>query len=213
MRLGIFGGTFNPIHLGHLRAAEEVRFKAELDRVIFIPSGNPPLKFEDMVDASHRYNMVGIAISTNPFFVVSDIEVAEKEKSYTVNTVQRLRELYPKDELFFILGVDAFLDLPNWWQPYRLISMIDFIIVTRPNFAFSDIVLKSPFIKADTLDILDDQDSISLVSDREARLIKVTEMDISSTEIRKLLKERKSIKYLLPESVEDYICRHGLYIN
>jgi nicotinate-nucleotide adenylyltransferase len=210
MRFGIFGGTFNPIHYGHLRAAEEVRYKAGLDKVIFIPSGNPPLKTEEIIEASHRYGMVRIATASNPHFVVSDIEINEKEKSYTVNTVKKLKEIYPDDELFFILGTDAFLDIPNWWQPYELINMIDFILITRPGFGSSENILKSPFIKTNSFNT---HESLSLISERKVFLVKVTAIDISSTEIRRLLKENKSIKYLLPESIEEYIYKHNLYRN
>lgn len=214
MRLGIFGGTFNPIHYGHLRAAEEVRYKTGLDKVIFIPSGNPPLKTEEIIEASHRYNMVRIATASNPDFVVSDLEIAEKEKSYTVNTIKKLREIFPDDELFFILGIDAFLDIPNWWQPYELISMIDFILITRPGFEPSEIVLKSPFVKVSSFSLSDDNHKcIELISGRKGLLVEVTAMDISSTKIRRLLKDNKSVKYLIPEPVEQYIYKHFFYLD
>jgi nicotinate-nucleotide adenylyltransferase len=212
MRFGIFGGTFNPIHYGHLRAAEEVRYKAGLDKVIFIPSGNPPLKTEEIIEASHRYSMVRIATASNPYFVVSDIEITEKEKSYTVNTIKKLRDIYPDDELFLILGIDAFLDIPNWWKPYDLINMIDFILITRPGFEPSEVIIKSPFVKSNPISSSANlYKSISLISEKTAFLINVTAIDISSTEIRKLLKENKSIKYLLPESIEEYIHKHNIY--
>ena len=207
MKLGILGGTFNPIHFGHLRAAEETRDKAGLDKVVFVPSGNPPLKTADTIDASHRYIMTKLATDSNVDFVVSDVELRQEEKSYTVNTIQRLREIYPEDELFFILGVDAFMDMPNWWLPDVLMSMVDFILVTRPGFDMTD-VAKSPYIE-------DGQraggDFLRLVSGKKVIPVQVTPMDISSTEIRRLLREGLSIKYLLPEPVERYIYGHDLY--
>jgi len=210
MRLGIFGGTFNPIHYGHLRAAEEVRYKINLDRVIFIPSGNPPLKSSELSDAAHRYAMTKLATDSNVNFVVSDIELRQTEKSFTVNTLERLFEIYAGEELFFILGIDAFLDIQNWRQPDRLISMIDLIILKRPGFDLKDII-KSPFIsghiKTDRLI----GETIPLKGGRKAVIVDIRTLDISSSDIRELVREGKSIKYILPETVEKYIYTHNLY--
>ena len=205
MRLGIFGGTLNPIHFGHLRAAEEVRDKLAIDRIIFMPSGNPPLKVSGLIEASHRYAMTRLATSSNVNFLVSDLEVLKTEKSYTVDTLERLLAIYPGDELFFILGLDTFLDMPNWRQPERLSGMVDFIVVTRPGFDPADIG-KSPYIKH-----MEGPGLWALSSGKRAIHVKITAMDISSTNIRRLLKEGKDIKYLLPETVEQYIYSHKLY--
>ncbi|BCB97088.1 putative nicotinate-nucleotide adenylyltransferase [Dissulfurispira thermophila] len=219
MRLGIFGGTFNPIHFGHLRAAEEVREKLNLHKVIFMPSGNPPLKTLDLIEASHRYTMTRLATASNVDFVVSDIEVRQTKKSYTVNTIQMLYDIYPDDELFFILGIDAFLDISNWWQPDVLISLIDFILVTRPGYGVEDI-LKSPYINRQSCHCEEQSDEaissneiFQLKSGKKAFVLEITPIGISSTEIRRLLKEDKSIKYLVPEIVEDYIYKYKLYPN
>lgn len=206
MRLGILGGTFNPIHFGHLRAAEEAREKINLDKVIFMPSGNPPLKTADLIDASHRYAMTRLATASNVNFVVFDLEIRQTRKSYTVNTIQSLHEIYPEDELYFILGTDAFMDLPNWRQPEVLISMIDFVVVTRPGFNSKDI-FKSPYIRKSRLS----SKPLIMTSGRKVISVQTTQMDISSTKIRRLLKENKSIKYLLPKEVENYIYSHTLY--
>jgi len=197
LRLGIFGGTFNPVHSGHLRTAEEARYKLRLDKVIFVPAGNPPLKERDAVAASHRYAMATLAAASNKDFIVSDLEAVKRGKSYTVDTLQMLRKRYPGDELFFILGSDAFLDMPKWREPEKLTGMTDFIIVARPGFSF-DAIEGSPYI-------------VSLVSGRSAFLVPVTQMDISSSGIRRLVEEEKSIKYLLPASVERYIKKNKLY--
>ncbi|MBA4348960.1 MAG: nicotinic acid mononucleotide adenylyltransferase [Thermodesulfovibrio sp.] len=210
MRLGIFGGTFNPIHYGHLRAAEEVRYKINLDRVIFIPSGNPPLKSSELSDAAHRYAMTKLATDLNVNFVVSDIELRQTGKAYTVNTLERLFEIYAGDELFFVLGIDAFLDIPNWRQPDRLIGMIDFIILTRPGFDLKDII-KSPFISGRIKTDRIVGETITLKGGRKAIIVDIRPLDISSTEIRELAREDKSIKYILPEAVEKYIYTHNLY--
>ncbi|MEW5745027.1 MAG: nicotinate-nucleotide adenylyltransferase [Nitrospirota bacterium] len=212
MRLGIFGGTFNPVHFGHLRTAEEVREAAGLDRVVFIPSGSPPLKATDLVDAAHRYEMVALAAGGNARFLVSDIELRQTGKSYTAVTFRRLREHYPDDELFFILGIDAFLDLPHWWQPESLIELTDFIVVLRPGFTFADIAT-SPYIasRGESVGEGTAPGIRMLKSGKSVILLEVTQLAVSSTEIRRLLREGKSIRYLVPEAVEAYIHRHGLY--
>jgi nicotinate-nucleotide adenylyltransferase len=183
--------------------------------------------------------MTRLATASNVNFVVSDLEIRQIEKSYTVNTIQRLCEIYPGDELFFILGIDAFLDIPNWWQPDVLTGMVDFILVTRPGFDLMD-VLKSPYVKQQSChshprksqtfwgprcEEQSDEaissnkiatpsarnDIFRLKSGRKALVLQMTPMGISSTEIRRLLREGKSIKYLLPDKVEEYIYQHNLY--
>ena len=217
MRLGIFGGTFNPVHSGHLRTAEEARYKLRLDKVIFVPAGNPPLKERDAVAASHRYAMATLAAASNKDFIVSDFEAVKRGKSYTVDTLQMLRKRCPGDELFFILGSDAFLDMPKWREPEKLTGMTDFIIVGRPGFSF-DAIAGSPYIVslkshegASVQPAAGPYTCYSLMSGRSAFLVPVTQMDISSTGIRRLVEEKRSIKYLLPASVERYIKKHKLY--
>jgi nicotinate-nucleotide adenylyltransferase len=121
---GIFGGTFNPIHYGHLRSAEEVREKFGLDKILFVPAGSPPLKTEGIADALHRQEMLRLAVTDNKFFELSDIECRLPGKSYTVNTIEQLKEANPDAKFFFILGIDAFIDIPNWWQPEILITLL-----------------------------------------------------------------------------------------
>lgn len=218
MKVGIFGGTFNPIHYGHLRAAEEVREKLGFDKVLFIPSGSPPLKTEELADAIHRYKMTRLALVTNRLFELSDIECRLSGKSYTVTTVERLKENNPEVEFFFILGVDAFLDITNWWHPERLVTLTNFVIISRPGFRFIDLQV-SPYIKINRR-ILEELDnakietySIKLKSNRDVTFLKLTPIGTSSTEIRTLIKQGKSIKYLLPAEVESYIIANKLYGN
>ncbi len=209
MRLGIFGGTFNPVHSGHLRTAEEARYKLRLDKIIFVPSGKPPLKEHNAVAASHRYTMVVLGTASNKDFIVSDLETVKRGKSYTVDTLRLLQKKYAGDELFFILGTDAFLEIPKWHQPEKLMSMTDFIIVARPGVGF-DAIADSPYIQyVESRD--DTYTCCSLVSGRSAFLVPVTQLDISSTGIRRLAGRKMSIKYLLPASVELYIKKHKLY--
>jgi nicotinate-nucleotide adenylyltransferase len=210
MKLGIFGGTFNPPHFGHLRTAEEVRDAACLDMVIFMPSGNPPMKTSGLAEAAHRYEMVRRAVLNNKGFTVSDMEVRQSEISYTVTTLLSLREQYPEDELFFILGMDAFLDMPNWRQPERLVELSDFIVVTRPGVQPEEMAM-SPFVAPHSRSAQADPDKYTLVSGRRAALVRVTPLDISSTAVRTMVGQGKSIRYLLPEAVEEYIHEHRLY--
>jgi nicotinate-nucleotide adenylyltransferase len=210
MKLGIFGGTFNPIHLGHLRAAEEVRYLAGLDKVIFMPSGNPPLKSSELAEASHRYAMTRLATQSNVNFLVSDIEMRQDVKSYTIATVNTLSRMYPEDELFFIMGLDAFLDMSNWREPERLITSINFIIVTRPGFDVKELNA-SPYAEGEAIKFDAGAVSLRLRGGRKAWVAAVSVFDISSTTIRRLAMQGKSIKYLLPEAVEHYILSHRLY--
>ncbi len=218
MKIGIFGGTFNPIHYGHLRAAEEVRERLDLTKIIFIPSKDPPLKTRKLIDSEHRYKMTELAISGNNLFEISDIEYKRSGKSYTVHTIEKLRNIYQDADLYFILGIDTFLEISNWWHPERLISLIDFIVISRPSFKFINL-LSSPYIPKPkhVLESLDKAEielcPIKLKSKRELIAFRIPLIEISATEIRRLMLEGKSIKYLLPESVESYIIANRLYMH
>jgi nicotinate-nucleotide adenylyltransferase len=218
MKIGIFGGTFNPVHYGHLRAAEEVREKLKFDKILFIPSGSPPLKTEEIADAIHRYKMTRLAIVTNRLFELSDIECRLPGKSYTVNTIGELKKAHPGVDFFFILGIDSFLDIINWHQPEKIVTLTNFVIISRPSFKFIDLK-SSPYIKINSR-ILKELDnakietySIKLKSNRNVIFLSLTPIGISSTEIRRLMEQGKSIKYLLPAEVESYIIANKLYKN
>jgi len=216
MKVGIFGGTFNPIHYGHLRAAEEVGEQLGLDRVLFVPSGNPPLKTKDIAPARQRFVMARIAIKDNRLFALSDIESRLPGKSYTVRTIEALQKENRQAEFSLILGIDAFLDIANWWHPEHLVTLSHFIIISRPGYAFLDLQ-SSPYIKIKKpiLQALDAGDieshTATLLSQREAVLLRLTPLSISSTEIRRLVRLGSSIKYLLPPAVQSYIITHKLY--
>jgi nicotinate-nucleotide adenylyltransferase len=216
LRIGVFGGTFNPIHYGHLRAAEEVREMLAFDKVLFVPSGTPPLKTEDLTDARKRFEMSRLAIAGNRAFGVLDVESNKPEKSYTVETLEVLLKLYGEAELYFMLGIDAFLDIPNWWMPEKLVSMVNFAVLARPGRSFVDL-LSSPYMDVEEgiLKELDGSDggsmTLRLKSLKEAVLVKITTLDISSSSIRRSIREGLSIKYLLPENVESFIISHKLY--
>ncbi|RJQ20538.1 MAG: nicotinate-nucleotide adenylyltransferase [Nitrospiraceae bacterium] len=217
MKLGICGGTFNPIHYGHLRTAEEVRDKLSLDKILFIPAGRPPFEKSGLIRASHRYKMVKLAIADNPCFEVSDIEVKMKGKSFTVDTIRKLGEKYKGSELFFILGIDAFLDLPHWKQPDKLVSLTNMIIISRPGYSFTGLVA-SPYlgeVRKKTLKELDEGRksvfSFGISGNKKGFLCRVTPLDTSASAVRNLIISGKSVKYLLPDSVESYIISHKLY--
>ena len=216
MKIGIFGGTFNPIHYGHLRSAEETRAMLGLERIFFIPSGNPPLKSKDLADAGHRYNMVKRAVRGNPYFKVLDIECVRPGKSYTVNTLEQLLRKYVDVDFYFILGIDAFLDIPNWREPEKIISLTNFIVLSRPCHRFADLI-QSPYLETkksglESLDRGENALSTAIIkSGKKVLFAKVTPIGTSSTDIRKSVKKGRSIKYLLPANVESYIISNSLY--
>lgn len=217
MRIGILGGTFNPIHYGHLRAAEEVQEMFALDKILFIPSGKPALKKSELISARHRYEMTKIALKKNPLFDISNIEIKTRATSYSVITLSRLTSEYKKSEFFFMLGVDAFLDLPKWKEPARLMEFTNLIIISRPGFSFIDLSA-SPYLANVSKKTLKELDkgiktkvSFNPKTGKKTSLCKVTGLNISASRIRDLVRAGESIKYLLPDSVESYIISHTLY--
>ncbi len=217
-KIGIYGGTFNPIHYGHLRTAEEVFEFFTLDRVLFIPSGLTPFDKPDLAKPERRYSMVKTAINGNPRFRISNIELKTIGKSYTVDTIRKLKEKYKDSELFFILGIDAFLDLPCWKQPDKLIRLANLVIISRPGYSFSDLV-SSPYMDGVSRRILKELDkgsrttfAFDISTKQQCHLCNVTGLNISASGIRKLIISGGNINYLLPESVKSYIISNKLYI-
>ena len=215
-RLGIIGGTFNPIHYGHLAAAEEVRDRLKLDRVLFIPSFLPPHKQEeDMPSAVQRLEMVRLAISGNNHFKVSDIEVKRGGKSYTIETIETLLPQHPGAELYFITGLDSFLDIQTWKDWERLLALCFFVVLSRPGSSFADLA-RVVFMKESAPDLaaLDRQETAQVVmksGDFRIYLERISFYDISSTDIRMRIRQVRTIKYHLPEAVEHYIIENKLY--
>ena len=198
MKVGIMGGTFDPIHWGHLIIAEEVREALGLSEVLFIPCGQPWLKLErPITPAVHRVEMMRLAVGTTPQFKLSEVEVQRSGPSYSVDTLVELREqLGGGAELFFIVGCDALADLARWKEPQRLIQLCSLVAVPRLNF-------NSPDLKA----------LERSVPGVRQRLINVATpiIDISSSRIRERVRKGQSIRYLVPEKVEEYIARQKLY--
>ena len=221
-RIGIFGGTFNPIHFGHLRAAEETREHFDLDKIIFLPSGIPPLKNQELAKLDHRLEMARIAIAGNPSFEVSSLEGEEEGPSYTVKTVEKLNSIYPSDRLYFMMGLDTFKELEKWYMPEKLASLINFVVFSRPGSEFKDFFL-SPYLREsdnpekrefeiyalshDVMECLE----LTLKSGRELLLFRTSAFEISASYIRRLVREGKSARYLLPAGVISYIITNNLY--
>ncbi|MFA4028841.1 MAG: hypothetical protein GDYSWBUE_001123 [Candidatus Fervidibacterota bacterium] len=195
-RLGIMGGTFDPIHMAHLLAAEEARFRFNLDKVVFVPCGVPVHKKPyEVTPAEHRYAMVLLATTGNPHFEVSRIEIERQGPSYAIDTVRAFKRLYGNGvTLFFITGADAVLEILTWRDADKLVELCRFIAVTRPGYDLSKLeeVLGERYASA--IDVLH-----------------IPEMDISSTKIRERVRNGEPIRYMVPDAVYDYIMRHGLY--
>jgi len=187
MKIGILGGTFNPIHIGHLILAEEAREKLGLDKIIFVPAFLPPHKDNsDIAPAGMRLNMVKLASGGNKHFAVSDIEIKRDGRSYTIETIKKFKEIYPKEELYFLIGSDLLKYLDDWKDVSEIIKMVKFIAVTRPGYPLEKIP--------------------AYISTLAIRAV-----DISGFEIRSCIKEGKSFRYLVPEAVYNFIIKKRLY--
>lgn len=219
MKIGIYGGAFNPIHYGHLRTALEVFELFSLDKIVFIPAGKTPFEKPALEKAIHRYEMVKRAVRGNKYFIVSDIELKSRGKSFTVDTIKELRARFTDCEFYFILGIDAYLDLPYWKQPERLMKITNFVVISRPGYSFRELS-GSPYlsgIKIKTLKELDDGKRTIMTHDtcdnQKIFLCHVTGINISASYIRNIIRAGRDIKYLLPDSVKSYIISHKLYKN
>ncbi len=214
MRTGILGGTFNPIHLAHLRVAEEVRERCALDRIVFIPAADPPHKpIAEEVSFAHRMAMVREAIEDNPAFVASDLEARRAGKSYSVDTLEILRAEAPEDEFFFIIGMDSFRDLASWRDYRRLFALTHLVVASRPGVEMRNPLEFLPIALREEFCYLCDKSLKKLrhSSGHEVIFLEEVFLDISSTRIRTLVAQQQSIRYLVPDAVATYIREHGLY--
>ena len=188
-RLGIMGGTFDPIHHGHLVAASEVAAEFELDEVVFVPTGQPWQKSDKQVSpAEHRYLMTVVATASNPRFTVSRVDIDRPGNTYTVDTLRDIRARRPDSELFFITGADALGQILTWKDVEELWDLAHFVGVTRPGYALADLGL---------------EDDISLME--------IPAMAISSTDCRNRVARGRPVWYLVPDGVVQYITKHHLY--
>lgn len=199
LNIGLMGGTFDPIHIGHLVTAEEARQQFSLDYVIFIPAGRPPHKEKKQVSpAEHRSLMTTLAVMSNPSFIVSPVEVDKEEPSYTIDTLRYFKSQgAPGANLYFITGADAIMEILTWKDYGSLIKLCTFIAVSRPEYPLE----KLSEITANRFPELKSK----------IHLLEIPALAISSTFIRKRVALGKTIKYLTPEPVEQYIKKHGLY--
>lgn len=220
-RLGLFGGTFNPIHLGHVQVVREVKAGFDLDKILIIPSALPPhKKLNSVVAAEDRLEMIRLAFSNDPTFVISDIELKRSGPSYTIDTVRHFKSISPENtKLYFILGMDAFLEIDTWKSYNDLFDLIPFIVMSRPisgenrtqsKWKSLNNYLQSTISKDYTFSLA--QSSFIHVKKQPVYVFNVTPVDISSTTIRKRIKEGCSIKQLVPEIIEDFIKAKGLYL-
>jgi len=197
-RLGIMGGTFDPIHYGHLVAAEMARSKFKLSKVLFIPSGTPPHKNRsDISAAGLRFEMIERAIQDNPAFDISALELERKGPSYTVDTLRVLRHTWSEHEFYFITGTDALREIFSWREAEEILMMTEFIGAARPGFDASDFLLQVQQEHPET--------------QGRIHYLEVPALAISSTDIRARVKSGQPIRYLLPEPVRQFIQQYGLY--
>ncbi len=212
-KIGLFGGTFNPIHLGHLRSAEEICESFELDRLIFIPASYPPHKDKgDILPASWRVEMVRLAIADNPRFALSEVELRRPGKSYSVETITHFRQQFgPGGELFFILGLDAFLEINTWKDYAALFALCHFIVMTRPGFEKNFTPEHLPVEMAGDFCYDAAKGGYAHRAGFSVFPKEITALDISSTKIRENIRKHRSVKYLLPEPVAAYIFQNNLY--
>lgn len=195
-RIGLFGGTFDPIHTGHTALAERVLTEFKLDEIIFLPAGNPPHKSKKKVtDKQHRYSMVQLAVGNHTHFSVSNYEIKRETPNYSYLTVAHFKEMYPDDELFFIVGGDSFRDFPKWVEYETLLSLINFIVVSRPG------ISPKEYFEA----FRGDEKPPRVFFVRDAAF------DVSSTEIREALAENRIPAQLLHQKVTEYIKANRLY--
>lgn len=210
MRVGILGGTFDPVHYGHLRFAEEGRELFGLEEIIFIPCGIPPHKEATKISpAEKRLRMVELAVAGNPRFCVWDIEIKRPWLSYSVETIKEIKEKYGSSlELFFLVGFDAFQEIGTWKDYQELLSLCHFVVATRAGQAGRLPLEIEPLFCYDK-----NAGCYCHKGGSRLYLAEITALDISSTKIRDAVQEGRSIKYLVPREVEDYIKREGLYSN
>lgn len=214
MKVGILGGTFNPIHIAHLRIAEEVRDRFDLAEVMFVPAATPPHKpLAGDLPFVRRFEMVRRAIAGNPFFTISDIEKKRGGKSYSIHTLQAFREERPDDEFFFIIGSDSFLDFGLWRDYASFFDFCNLVVVERPGALVAAPDKALPIAIADQFCYYEAEKRLAHRSGYSVYYLEGIPLDISSTAIREMARLGRSIRYLVPEAVEHYIKEQRLYAH
>ena len=217
LRVGLFGGTFNPIHLGHLRAAEEVREVLALERVLFIPSRIPPHKRQDPIDPiaspDLRLDWVERAIATHEDFLIDRIELDREGPSYLVDTLTELRDRDPDAVVpVFIVGEDAFAEMGEWREPERLFGLSDIVVMTRPPGQLKDLRESMPRIVTAEFEFEEGgRKARHKQAGTQIELVPITALDISSSQVREACREERSIRFLVPESIREAIEKSSEY--
>ncbi len=213
-RIGILGGTFNPIHSGHLKVAKEVLKKFRLEKILFIPSYIPPHKESvDIASPFHRLKMIELAISSFSQFIASSIEIEAKGKSYSIYTLKKMKKNFPEATVFFILGIDAFIEIDTWREYKKVLEQCYFIIVSRPGYRLEEASGTLPKEYMEKIIEVKDVEVIKedLLLSYKIFLFPMESLNISSTEIRKKIRQDQSIKGSVPEAVMEYIQKNKLY--
>lgn len=214
MKTGILGGTFNPIHNAHLRIAEAARDCLNLDRLLFIPAATPPHKpLDGEVTFEHRYSMVELAIADNQYFEVSDIEQQRGGRSYTVDTLHELKKLYPDDQLYFIIGSDSFLDIATWYRGVEIFNLCNIVVIERPEAPVNDQLKPLPVAIRSEFCYVHEELRLAHRSGFSVFFVPDNQLDISSSSLRSMIRQGKSTRYLLPDSVTKYISEKRIYLN
>ncbi len=198
-KIAVMGGTFDPIHYGHLVTAEAVRHAFDIEKVLFIPTGRPPHKTDKPVtENKHRYAMTVLATISNPFFFVSDLEIERQGFTYTIDTIVELRRIYGEDTtIYFITGADAINQILTWKNSVQLFSLCEFVAVSRPGYSMQDAFEKISYVQEHYQGVI--------------HVVEVPALAISSTDIRQRVLHHKPIQYLLPDSVATYINKFDIY--
>ena len=218
MRLGLLGGSFNPVHNGHLAIARQTRETLGLDQILFIPTSHPPHKPNgSLAPAQDRYEMVRLAIASDPSLTVSGVEIRRPGKSYSIDTIRLLQQEHgARTQLFFLIGLDAFLDFPSWREPLTLLELCPFVVLSRPGLSFrslSTMALLPPIPQSSLADLDAGRISQLEVSLGTQRLtyLQLPPSAVSASDIRSRIRQGLSVANLLPPLVESYILQHHLY--